>query len=486
MTRADTDILDTPEAGPAAIKGGVVRVAGYLGGTLLSVASAAALLRYLGVADFGRYATVLSLVTIVAGLTEAGMTSVGVREWSIRDSDESRAMLRSLLGLRLVLTGAGIVLAVAFAYAVGYPRTLILGTALWGLGIVVQMAALTLGIPLQSALRLGWVSALDLLRQTVTVALILLLILAGSSLLPLLSVPVPAALASVAATLVLVRGTGTPLLPSFDRARWTELLRITLPFAAASAVGTVYVYVSQVIMSLAASARETGIFGASFRIFIVLVTIPALMATAALPILARAARDDEARLKYAGSRLQDVCVVLGVAAGLGLAASAPIVIDVVAGGGYEASVDVLRIHAVALGFSFLAAAGGYLLISTHRHWPLMSANAVALIVSAGLTLWLGTSIGARGAALANVAGEATLALGYGIALARAGLRPSAGTAAKVLVAALPGVAAVLLLPALPATVLAVGSFAGLLALVGGLPPESRELISWRARGSTTD
>ena len=83
-------------------------------------------------------------------------------------------MLRSLLGLRLALTSAGIALiAVAFAAAVDYPEELVCGTALWGAGIVIQMAALTLGIPLQSQLRFGWVSALDLLRQLVTVVLLI-------------------------------------------------------------------------------------------------------------------------------------------------------------------------------------------------------------------------------------------------------------------------------------------------------------------------
>jgi O-antigen/teichoic acid export membrane protein len=266
------------------------------------------------------------------------------------------------------------------------------------------------------------------------------------------------------------------MLPGFSRERWKELLSVTLPFAAASAVGTVYVYVSQIIMSLAASERATGIFGASFRIFIVLVTIPALMVTAALPILARAARDDETRLRYASSRIYEVFLTLGALTGLVVAASAPIAIDVVAGPKYKASVDVLRIHGVALAFSFLAAAGGYMLVSTRRHAPLLIANGVALVLSSSLTLGLGTTIGAQGAAIANAAGEAVLTVGYGLALLSGGLRFSAGAALKVAAATIPAAAMVVLLPAVPATIAATAIFIAILALLGGLPPEGGELL----------
>src|SRR5688572_33282559 len=80
------DLLDTPLAGPAAIRGGVVRAAGYLVGVVLSVGSAALLFRHLGVADAGRYVTVLSLVTIAGGLSDLGLTAIAIRELAVRDA----------------------------------------------------------------------------------------------------------------------------------------------------------------------------------------------------------------------------------------------------------------------------------------------------------------------------------------------------------------------------------------------------------------
>src|SRR5688572_13669358 len=98
----DRDILDTSAAGPAAIRGGVLRLAGYGIGVAVTVVSAALLFRHLGVEDGGRYVTVMSLVLIVSGVLDFGLTAIGVRELSVLPAGEARALMRQLVGLRVV------------------------------------------------------------------------------------------------------------------------------------------------------------------------------------------------------------------------------------------------------------------------------------------------------------------------------------------------------------------------------------------------
>src|SRR5688572_5733180 len=85
---APPDPLATERAGPAAIRGAALRVVGYAVALGLSVLSAALLFRHLGVVDGGRYVTVLSLVALVGGLTEGGLTAIGVRELATRPPAE--------------------------------------------------------------------------------------------------------------------------------------------------------------------------------------------------------------------------------------------------------------------------------------------------------------------------------------------------------------------------------------------------------------
>ena len=83
--------------------------------------------------------------------------------------------------MRVVLTALGVALAVAFAAAANYGSTIVLGTALAGTGLVLQLLQSTLSTTLQAQLRFGWLSAAELLRQVVNVGLLVALVLAGAS-----------------------------------------------------------------------------------------------------------------------------------------------------------------------------------------------------------------------------------------------------------------------------------------------------------------
>ena len=84
------DVLRDPTAGAKVIRGGALRGLGYGAGVLLGAATSVLLLRYLGLREFGRYATVAALVGIVSGVTDAGLTAVGARELSVRSPGEER------------------------------------------------------------------------------------------------------------------------------------------------------------------------------------------------------------------------------------------------------------------------------------------------------------------------------------------------------------------------------------------------------------
>ena len=77
------------DAGARAVRGGMLRTAGYGVGFVLGIPTSILLLRHLGVDEFARYATVVALLGIVSGVTDAGLTAVGSRELSLRERDPS-------------------------------------------------------------------------------------------------------------------------------------------------------------------------------------------------------------------------------------------------------------------------------------------------------------------------------------------------------------------------------------------------------------
>jgi O-antigen/teichoic acid export membrane protein len=468
------DVLTSPEAGEAVIRGGALRAGGYVVCILLTTISMPLMTRHLGVEDFGRFVTVLSLVTIVAGLSEAGLMNIGVREFATQEPGARARMMRNLIGMRAVLTLAGVAAAVVFAVIAGYPGVVIAGTGLMGAGLFVQQFQETLTIPLAASLRLGPISGLALVRQVVLVSMIVFLVLSHASLLAFYTVAVIASSAALGATIAFTRHR-VPFAPAFEARTWKPLLRDVLPYAAATAMGAVVLQVIMVATSLLASERQAGYFATSFRVFEVIAAIGGVLALSAFPVLARAAQGDEQRLRYLLQRMFEIAVIGGLGVALLTFIAGGTAVRILGGSAFEAAVPVLRLQALGLPFAFLVATWGFALLALRRNRALVLANAAALGLASLLSLALIPSGGAGGAAICVLVTEVALAAMYGAALVRArpDLRFSSSVVPRALLAGgvTAAVSILVALPSLAAAGLAGIVYASALVALRAIPPE---------------
>jgi O-antigen/teichoic acid export membrane protein len=477
---AQPDVLGTSAAGPAAVRGGALRVGGYLIGALVSAGSAALLFRHLGVNRTGRYVSVLALVAIVGGVSDLGLTAVGVRESAVRSAEERSHLLSDLLGLRVSLTTLG-VLVMAGVAAIGYPAIVLPGILLAGAGLLFQTMQDNLSIPLVVALKLGRVTALELLRQVLTIALIGAFVLVGAGLLPFLAIGIPVGVIVLAVTAWFVH-TERSLRPTFRWQRVRPLLVQILPYSVAAAAATLYFRVAIVMVSQLSSGHELGLFGASFRIVEVLTAIPALLAGAALPIFSRAARDDHERLSYALGRVFEIALIVGVWFALSIAIGARLAIEAVGGQEFIGATGVLQIQGMALGATFVSIVWGTGLLSLSMHRQILTLNASALLGSIALLAVLVPLDGAEGGAIAILCGELGAAVAGALILMRAhpALRPPLAGLPKIALAAALGLAPIALTP-VPLIVRVLMSsvlYGGALLATKAIPPEVRVLLPW--------
>lgn len=476
---AKLDVLDSSEAGPAALRGGALRSGGYALGLLLSLAAAPLLVRHLGQVDFGRYITALSVATVVTGFTEAGLNAIAVREYSSLRGAARDRMLTDAMGLRIVLSGVGVLVATAFSAVAGYGSALVLGTLLASVGMLLASVQLMLSVALQGTLRLGLLTLTDLLRQLISVVLLIGLVLGGADIVEFLAVPIATGLFGILLIAYFVRHM-VPLRPRFSPAAWWPLVRDTIPYAVAIALNQAYFRVAIVVMSLIATGEQTGYFATSFRVIEILIGVPALVVSAAFPILTRAVRDDRARFAAGTERLFELAVLAGTAAAVGIGLGAGFAIEVLGGDEARPAADVLRIQGVAMIATFVSVAAGFPLLSLRRNKELMIANAMAFAASVGLTLALVPSFEAEGAAAAAVVAETALAIVTTILLRRS--EPTLQLPLSVLpvaaLAAALAVGAALLIggPDVLQAVLGMVLFVGIVGALGRFPPEVGHLL----------
>jgi O-antigen/teichoic acid export membrane protein len=491
MSDAPEDILTSAEAGGRIIRGSAMRIAGNAAGIVVGLGTATLLLRHLGVAESGRYVTVMSLVAIAGSVAENGLNVTGTRELALRGPSDREGLIANVLGQRLSITPLALLVIVLFAALAGYPSRMVAGTALAGTGMFIMSLANALMLRLTVELRNAGLAFVDFFRQAVTLAGVALLVALGAHLTPFFAVQIVVGLA-VLALIPLLAGPGAFVLPRFDRTEQRALLRRAFPVAAAIVLGQLYFRLVIVLMSLISSPRQTGYFGGSLRAMETLVNIPILVAGVALPLLATAARDDRARLRYAIVGLSEGAVIAGVLVVLVTVRAAEPVMTIIGGGAFRPSGAVLRIQVGALLFIALYQIWTVSLIALGRQRELILTNALGLLGVAVFASVLVPLYGAQGGATASVLGDALLAclIYWRLRTAAGGVMVGIGFLARVAAAAAAGGAALLVpgLPGFAAAALAGVLFLGVGQLIGMLPQELRDALGPRAllarRGGT--
>jgi O-antigen/teichoic acid export membrane protein len=479
------DLLSTAEAGGRVVRGAAVRAAGYAAGTLFGAVGSFFLLRHLGVSDFGRYATVTALLGVVAGISDGGLTAVGSRELALAGGEARARLMRNLVTLRLTITPIGVLLATGFAIVAGYDRQMVLGTLLGGIGVVFINTQTTMAMPLVVNLNLVRLTFFEVAKGALNLVAIVLLVLAGAELLPFFAAQAVTGAALVAVAPFVVRARGS-LTPGYDPVLVRSLLHEALPLAVALVMNVLYFRVLMIITSLLATTYEIGLFATSFQVFTVIWSLPIVVLSSALPLLAVAGRDDDERLRRGLQSMTEVVLAAGIFLTLVIYSLASPAIRLLGGPDFAGAAPVLQIQAFALVPVFLGQTWQLGLLSLRRQSALIRANAIAL----GVVIVIGTAFvdawGSRGAAAAAVIAESLLAalVYFFLRRARQQTAPRLGRTPRVVLASLPAFAVLALPVSWPVTlVVSCAFFAVGCVVTRALPPDL--LVTLRRRQSNS-
>ncbi len=480
-----TELLRTPEAGGRVVRGGVWRGIGFAVGTGIGIVTAALLLRYFSVEQFGVYATVGALLGIVGGVTDAGLTTIAGRELSVAAGEERERLLHHLLVLRIGASAVGVLAAVAFAAVAGYGGEAVAATAIGGVALVLTSAQAMLTVPLWVELRIVTLTTVEVLRHVLTLAGVGVAVALGASLAVFFGVQVAVAVILLPVTVWLAR-VGVRRARTVRRDLLARLVRETLPLAVAVAMGVLYVRVLVVLVSLLSTERQTGLFGTSFRIFEMLLIAPSILLSVALPLLSVAKEDDEQRLRYGLQRMTEAALLFSALLVVGIGILAEPAIELIGGDEYADAAPVLRVQALALVPLFLGQAWQLGLVAGRAQRALAVTNGLALALVLVLGLVLVPAYGAMGASWAAVGAETVLAALLWLALTRVGkgVAPRFGIVWKVALASGAAAAAGWLLSDLPllAAAAATAVFALVAVVTRAVPPDVAHAFGLLRRG----
>jgi O-antigen/teichoic acid export membrane protein len=405
------------------VRGGGVRMAGFILMNLMGVLGSVVLLRHLGVVDYGRYGTVISLMAAASGIAEAGLTVTGSRELALRSPGaEWRTLLGTILGIRLGLSAASVLIGLAIGIAAGYDGQMLGGVVLVGIGAVLIAVQATILLPLVVRLRNASLTVSDLVKQGILLVGIVVLTVVGSGIVGFFALQIAIGLGALALVPFLAeREDVAP--PRWSLSEWRDLAVIALPIAAAAVLTVIYLRLLVVLTSVLSSEYETGLFVTSARVVEIIGGLPLLISGVILPVVSVASRDARDRLTYVLARTTETSLLLGSLIAIVLILGARPVTVALGGSEFAAAAPVLRIQAPAVVTIFLVQAWATFLIADHHQADLVRCVLVGLValLVAGLVfipLW-----DARGAAAAAVAADLAYATALFIAVRRMPGRP---------------------------------------------------------------
>ncbi len=208
----------------------------------------------------------------------------------------------------------------------------------------------------------------------------------------------------------LVRGDG-PL--AFLRCSWTQGL--------AGGATILYFYIDTLMLKWMLDDRQAGLYNVAYRLLNFLVLGAGILALAALPILARADRDDRGRLHALFADTQSLLLLIAIPActiGIALAPEIMTLLYRDKMATYYVSVPTLRLLIIAGLFCYAGALATLTLVAIGRQatFTAIAVSGLALNVATNLVLIPRSSH--VGAAIATIATEAFVAIACLVALRR--------------------------------------------------------------------
>jgi PST family polysaccharide transporter len=312
----------------------------------LSLLATALLTRILGPEGFGHFRTAVAYLALAISLADLGLASLFVREISRPGADQAR-LIANALGLRLVLAGIamGIALVVAFMLPLeAQDRLGILGGALGFLAYSVHL--LLFGL-FQQKLRQGGVVAAEISGGIVLLLMIGLFAWLGAEPWWFVVAMGLSYVVTLAGTLV-AAGRLVELGLRVEPEIWWGLVKTGAPLAMATILTVIYLRADIVLLAILQPPAEVGLYGVPIKLFDSFLGITLLFVGLFAPLMANTARSDAAMFAtHLGNGLSTLAIGT-VAVAVGIVAIAPEIIRVVAGPAFAGSVPILQLMGALL------------------------------------------------------------------------------------------------------------------------------------------
>ena len=383
-----------------------IQVAGKGVVMVLAAVSVVVLTRYLGPAGYGNFTLALVYLTFFGIIADLGLFTIAVREMS-KDRSRMQEILGNTLSLRALLSIVVFAVAIGIAWLLPYAVDVKVAIAIAATSHFFGLLNSSIVTVFQTELRMDRAVISDIVGRALALAAVLFVIFQDWGFYAIVATATVGALATFITSVWLARK-WVRLSFYFDLKLWKELFKESLPLGAALVVANFYFRVDILILSFVTSAAAVGIYGAVFKIFELLMTVPQFFQNSTFPILVKRLHEGATD---AGSFMQksfDAMLIAGGAFAFGGLVIAEDIMRVIGGPEFVSGADALRVTLFAMSFSFTIIMFSSLYVAKGKQVAALKIGSFGLVLNIVFNLILIPMIGIVGAAAATLATEAII------------------------------------------------------------------------------
>ena len=447
----------------------------------------------LGPRNYGTFALIVTFVTLFTMVADLGITAMTTIELGKQETDQS-SVLSSALSFRIAVSLALIPLIQASAFVLYPHETLSFRAALAVMSLDVLFVTLrvTLSTAFIARVRGDRIAVLNVINRLLYVFGVVFVAINRGTYFDYICAYVCADFISALMYAIAVRRS-IFLKWSSNLARWWQMAAVALPLGAIQIIGSVYLSVSSIMVSLISTKAQLGLYSLAFNAVVVVLTVPIFLMQALIPSLVEATRDVARRVVSGASYLAYCIGALLAVSGVVLRQDAVLALG---GPRFILAATPFAILFLTVPLTSLQTVFGYAGIALDQFRPLLRVGICALVLNIAVNAILIPKFGPSGAATALVISESVSVVATYLMF-----RLLTGISVDLLRLWRPTVAAVAVLPLMllrhllwatfnPIVGVCVGGalvvavYLFMLTALGGLPQEVRQRLMGRAGQST--
>ncbi len=349
------------------------------------------LARYLGAAEYGKYAFAVAFTSLFLILADLGLSSLSIREIA-RDVSKSAEYLTTVSIIKVALSAAMMGLVAIVINVLDYPGDTVMVVYIVGLMNVFNSFSVFLRSIFRAFEKMEYDAATRIAERLLVVGSAIAVLVLGYDLRAVVIVMLIAQSFALLFTLIVCIARFTRPQLSFELKLARRMVITALPIAIASVFGILIFQIDTVMLSMMKGDTTVGWYNAAFRPVMGLLFLPGIYVGATLPVISRYFVTDKNKLAIAYRKSIKMLATLAIPFAVGTTLVADRVIMLLYGQEFNNSIVALQILSWAGAVLFLSVFLDHTLVSINKQGVQMistvtisTITTISTIAALGLT-----------------------------------------------------------------------------------------------------